>query len=242
MMASYIKQNFNRMKTKSILLASTLLLLAIFSTKAQEKEQRTVSSFSKIEVSSGINLYITQGDELNLTVESVKGEIHKIITEVSNNTLKIYNKRNYNWGFNHTPKVYLTVTQLQEITASGGSDVYCQNTINAERLKITTSGGADAYIDANTNEINIKSSGGSDIKIKGKTDKLIATASGGADINAHGLKAQIVDVNASGGADVSVWAEKELTAKASGAGDINYYGNPSIKNISESVAGDVNQR
>nr|WP_321410859.1 head GIN domain-containing protein [uncultured Carboxylicivirga sp.] len=227
---------------KPILLASALFLFANFITNAQEKEQRTVSDFSKIEVSSGVNLYITQGEDIELIVEGDKSEMHKIITEVSNNTLKIYNKRNYMWGVKQAPKVYLTFKQLEELIAGGGSDVYGQSVLNAIKIKISTSGGADAYLEVVADEITLNSSGGSDIKIKGTTPKLIATASGGSDIDAGALKAQVADVTTSGGADAKVWVEKELTAKASGGSDIDYYGNPSLKNINESGGGDITQR
>ena len=67
------------MKFKSAFLASALFLLATLISNAQEKEQRKVSDFTKIEVSSGINLYLTQGDEIELSVEADKSEMHKLL-------------------------------------------------------------------------------------------------------------------------------------------------------------------
>ncbi len=230
------------MKFIPTFLTSALFLFATLISNAQEKEQRIVSNFTKIEVSSGINLYLTQGDEIQLSVEADKSEMHKIITEVSNNTLKIYNKRNYMWGIKQAPKVYLTITQLSEIIAGGGADVYGQKVINSSKIKVSTSGGADAYLEIVANEIILSTSGGSDIRIKGTTDILTASASGGSDINAGALKAQKVMVSTSGGADAKVWVEKELTAKASGGSDIDYFGNPEVKNIIESGGGDITQR
>jgi len=231
------------MKTKLSLLSTTLFLfIAITSLNAQEKETRTIGDFSKIKVSSGINLYITQGDEIEVMIECDKSEMHKIITEVHNNTLNIYNEKNYMWGINKAPKVYLTFRNIDEINCGGGADVYGQNTINVERLKVTTSGGADAYIEVIAKDVILSTSGGSDIKIKGTTTNLDASASGGSDIHAAELKAQNVTVKTSGGADAKVWAEKLLTAKASGGSDIDYFGNPERKDINESGGGDISQR
>lgn len=209
---------------------------------AQEKENRTIEDFSAIEVSSGINLYITQGDEINLLVECEKSEMHKIITEVKNGTLHVYNKNSYKWGMNKAPKVHLTFKSLSSITCSGGADVYSQNTIKEKNLIVTTNGGADAYLDIISEELSLKTSGGSDIKIKGTTQNLKASASGGSDIHASDLKAQTVIVSTSGGADASVWATESITAKASGGGDVDYRGNPKIKNITESGGGDITQK
>ncbi len=222
----------------------TMLFLILFalSIQAQEKETRTVGDFTKINVSSGINLYLTQGDKIEVVVESDKSDMHKIITEVDGNTLRIYNKKSYNWGMHKAPKVYLTVKDIDYISSNGGADVYGQNLIVTEKLKVSTSGGADAYLEIQSSDVVLSTSGGSDIKIKGSTVNLEASASGGSDINANELKAQIVHVTASGGADATVWAEKQITAKASGGGDIDYFGNPEIKNIHESGGGDISKR
>ncbi|MCU4175268.1 head GIN domain-containing protein [Carboxylicivirga sp. N1Y90] len=225
----------------------TLLLISLISLgfntiQAQEKENRTIGDFTKIEVSSGINLYITQGDEIDLLVESEKSELHKIITKVDNGTLRIYNKNSYNWGMKKAPKVRLTFKEISSISCNGGADVYSQNTIKAENLRVTTSGGADAYLDVVCNDVSLKTSGGSDIKIKGTTKNLKASASGGSDIHANDLKALVVEVNTSGGADASVWAVESISAKASGGGDIDYHGNPKVKNITESGGGDITQK
>ncbi len=234
------------MKTQNTLrkgwLAIALMAAMVSFTTAQEKETRTIGDFNRILVSSGIDLYITQGDDIELVVEATKDRMHKIITEVKDNQLKIYTKDKFDWGWDKAPKVHLTFKQLERLTAGGGADVYGKNILKAEKLEITTSGGADAYLHVETDKLKLSTSGGSDIKIKGETQTLYAEASGGSDINAQELKAQSVKVSTSGGADATVWAEKELTASASGGSDIDYYGNPEVKNLNESGAGDITQK
>lgn len=227
-------------KTILITLIACIASVAI----AQEKEKRSVGDFSAVTVSSGIDLYLTQSDDVDLAVECRKDDLHKLQTEVEGSTLKIYMKGNANWGWTSktVPKVYLSFKQLEKIVASGGSDIYGQTVIEQEYLKVSTSGGADIYVEVKTGEIKLTTSGGSDIKIKGTTDKLIASSSGGSDINARELKAQTVKVTSSGGSDAIVWAEKEIIANASGGSDITYYGNPEIKQLNESGAGDISHR
>ncbi|WP_289054065.1 head GIN domain-containing protein [Carboxylicivirga marina] len=227
---------------KTILLALVVLSASIAT--AQEKETRQVDDFSGISVSSGIDLYLTQSSENSLEVECRKGDIHKLITEVEGSTLKIYMKGNSSWNWNSktVPKVYVSFKQVEKLMASGGSDVYGQNVIRQDYLKLSTSGGADVYVEVNTKVLKMTTSGGSDIKIKGTTDKLTASSSGGSDISARELKAQTVKVTTSGGSDAIVWAEKEIVANASGGSDITYLGNPEIKQLNESGAGDISHR
>jgi hypothetical protein len=228
---------------RKITLIALIACIASF-VVAQEKEKRSVGEFTAVSVASGIDLYLTQSDAIDLEVVCRKDDLHKLKTEVEGSTLKIFMRGNSRWSWNSksVPKVYLSFKQLEKIVASGGSDIYGQNTIVQEYLKVSSSGGSDIYADVNIKELKLTTSGGSDIKIKGTADKLIASSSGGSDINARELKAQTVKVTSSGGSDAIVWAEKEITANASGGSDITYYGNPEFKQLNESGAGDISHR
>ncbi|WP_439184865.1 head GIN domain-containing protein [Carboxylicivirga taeanensis] len=223
-----------------------LLLLVVLTTvtQSQEKETRTLDDFTRISVSSGIDLYLTQAGDQALEVVCRKDILHKLITEVQGNTLKIYIKGRggWNWGENSVPKVYVSFKELEELTASGGSDVYGQNVLEQPFVHVSSSGGSDVYLEVNTQELKLTTSGGADMKLKGTADKLIAISSGGSDINARELKAQFVKVTSSGGSDAVVWVEKEIVANASGGSDITFYGAPERKQLNESGAGDIQQR
>lgn len=232
---------------KNLIPKLTLLFLVfLFVTvlTAQEKEKRTVGDFSAINVTSGIDLYLTQSDTVNIEVICDKSVLHRLITKVEGNTLKVYmrSKISWNWSNNEVPKVYVSYKEINALSANGGADIYGQNLITTSKLSIKSSDGADIYAEVKTDKLEVTSSGGSDIKIKGTTNILTASAGYGSDINARELKAQRVTVNSSGGADVSVWVEKEITANARGGSVIDYYGNPEIKSLSESGAGDINHR
>jgi hypothetical protein len=87
-----------------------------------------------------------------------------------------------------------------EISTSGGSDMTVSG--STDRVRVQTSGGSDLHAgDLEAKEANLTSSGGSDIEIT-VLERLTATASGGSDIQYRGDPAY-VDINDSGGADVS---------------------------------------
>jgi hypothetical protein len=86
-----------------------------------------------------------------------------------------------------------------EAVASGGSDIRLSG--NARSASVQSSGGSD--LDASqftANEVDVHSSGGSDLSIAVR-DKIVANASGGSDV-AYSGQPTVVNVNASGGADV----------------------------------------
>lgn len=80
----------------------------------------------------------------------------------------------------------------------------------------------------------MEASGGSDVSISGSTGRLTVDASGGSDFKGYELSADICNVEASGGSDIYVTVNKELSARASGGSDVFYKGNGLIRDIKTS--------
>ncbi|MCW3806485.1 head GIN domain-containing protein [Plebeiibacterium marinum] len=219
----------------------TLLMVAITATSifAQEKEVRETQSFNSLSASSGIDVYITQGNEFNVIVESQKSSIHRIITEVKDETLHIYVKGRFKWSSRDVKKVHVTAPEFKRISASGGADIRGVGGMEENNLTLISSGGADIYLTTKTHDIKLVCSGGSDISVKGESVNIDATCSGGSDIDAGKLVAKNVNVSCSGGSDAYVNATEELKATASGGSDVHYRGTPPNIKINKSGGGDV---
>ena len=143
------------MKTlrKTILVLSLLALLPI-SLVAQSskviKEKRNLSGFSAISIAGGSDAVLTQGDDFLVTIEANEESMENLRIEVRNETLYVYNddrKFRFSDMFrshrNTIRKVYITLPELQKITASGGSDIFPQTPFSTENMKIVLSGGSD---------------------------------------------------------------------------------------------------
>lgn len=209
----------------------------------QGKDVRNISGFKSLRVSDGINVYLTQGDDFYVRVEADDDELDRIVTEVEGQTLNIYYKGrswlNFNMGHSN---VYITMPVVESITSSGGSDVYGQNTIKASDLELHSSGGSDINIDVEANELTIHSSGGADVRAEGHADYLEAHSSGGSDILGYDLEVKVAILDSSGGSDIKITVNDEITANASGGSDIYYRGNPEKVNVNSSGGGDVHKR
>jgi hypothetical protein len=91
-------------------------------------------------------------------------------------------------------------------------------------LVLAVSGGADVdFNQLNANDIDLAVSGGADVEMRGACNTLEAEVSGGADVELGGLCAKRVVANASGGADLEVFATESYKLDASGAADIEYH-------------------
>lgn len=203
-------------------------------------ERSVEGTFNAIEASSGIDLYLTQGNNTSITVEADENLHEIIITEVRDNTLKVYLDENVKRS--KAQKVMVIFKDIASIKSTSGSDVYSTNTITAETLTLKSTSGSDMELSVNTETIDCKSTSGSDMKLSGKTNHLTAEATSGSDIKAGDLKAQSSKVRASSGADITVNTSKELIAKASSGGDIKYYGNPDKVEKTDGVSGSVSKR
>lgn len=186
---------------------------------------RTINgTFDEIEVSRGLDVYLTQSETEGITVQADENLHDLIKTKVEGKVLKIYTDENI--SFSQAQKVMVNFKTLSRISASSGSDLYSENTIKADVLKLSTSSGSDMKLTINASSVECNSASGSDIELSGTVINLVAEASSGSDIDASKLKSETSRVQASSGADITVNSSKELYAKANSGADIKYSGNP----------------
>jgi len=253
-----------------------LLLLTGFVVNAQEKksivydenaQKRMVPSFTAISVSSAIDLYLTQSNKNEVAVSATNDEIRDhIITEVVGGTLIIRLGDNGTWFSwkkwgNYKTKAYVSIKDINALTASGASNVHLVNTIESPKMRIKLSGasdfkgnikagvlmyqltGASDYKgEVSANSIDIDGSGASSIELIGNVDDLAIEVSGASSAKLYNLTAKGAILHASGASNISVTVTEILRASSSGASDINYKGNPNVKESSTSGASSIRLR
>lgn len=227
---------------RSSIIAIVLLSISSTFALAQDSKSVSVKNFNSLRVSSGIDLYISQGANENLTIKGRNDVIEDVIVEQNGGEITIKYKEGINWGRvfkNQSIKVYVNYKTLKSLSASGGSDVYTQNTLKTDELSLTASGGSDLKMALDCKNLSIRISGGSDAELSGNGDNLRLEASGGSDVDAFGFTVNYAKATVSGGSDANLMVNKMLEASASGGSDITYKGNASLKKISNSKSGDI---
>ena len=188
------------------------------------KTRNVSENFSGVRGSSGLDVFLEQGDEVKVVVEADENLHEFIETEVINGVLKIRTSKNINRA--KSKKVYVTFVSLDNVEASSGADVIVTDIIRGETLDISSSSGADLEIEVDARDLTAKTSSGADIKLSGRAKYFSADASSGSDLNAKNLQVDKCRAEASSGADIIVNVANSLDAKASSGGDIRYYGDP----------------
>lgn len=203
-------------------------------------EDRNISSdFEAIKVQQGINLYLTQGNSTEISVEADDNIIELLMTEVNNNELKIYFEKNVYKA--KARNVYLTTNDISKIRASSGARVKSENTLTANTLDLDASSGSSMKIYVSADDVTSECSSGANIDVFGKAKSFSAKASSGSSIDADELECSTAIAKASSGASIDLNVSKKLTAKASSGGDIDFSGNPQEVNKDTSSGGSVSK-
>ncbi|MGZ5286036.1 MAG: head GIN domain-containing protein [Flavisolibacter sp.] len=206
---------------------------------------RTVQGYHSIELTGGIDLYLSKGDDaVAVSAKDAETRDH-IKTEVKDGVLKIYYdvKEGIKLGFNQKSlRAYVSCNTLKELSVIGGSNTIIDGTLKSADLTIKLIGGSDLTGAVDAEKLRIELIGGSDLEISGKAGWMEVQATGGCDMNGFGLVAEICEAKAIGGSDISITVNKEISAEAIGGSDVNWKGPASVKKSNATGAGKVSHR
>lgn len=199
-----------------------------------KEESRTATPFTDISTSGVYKVIIEQGSTHSIRVEAEDNLLPYILTDIAGGELTIHSKKGYNIQPTKEIKVYITLQQVDKLSASGAGGFTSKGTLNSDRIQLRFSGAADANLDIHTKELKVGVSGASNITLKGTTDKADYGISGSADISALDLATGDAKIGISGTGKADVFVQKKLDIGISGMGKVKYKGDPSI---TQSVSG-----
>jgi len=204
------------------------------------EEVRQVAEFDQIDVSRGMNVYVSQGSPAKVVVIA-DNNLHEVIeTKVEGGVLKVYVNENIRWA--KEKKVMVTVEKLAGVHTSSGSNAWSQNQIMSENLELKASSGANITMDVNAKYLKADCSSGANIKISGLAKDADLETSSGANLKGEELKAENCKMKASSGGNVSSTVNGRLEAKASSGGNVAYYGEPTETDVNTSSGGNIHKK
>jgi hypothetical protein len=243
-MLCLLKIQSKKLHMKKIIFAclATLVLLKGYG-QDNNKESRPVPTFHGVEVSDGIDLYLSQGPaSVAITAASENIRRH-MITEVVDGILRIHLEKDWQPdGMDTKMKAYVSIPSVDQLEASGGGDIYFQTEITASKLRLELSGGGNLEGKIQADNLSIDQSGGSNVHLSGKVKELQVNASGGGSLKGYGLVADFARINASGGSHSEITVNKELRVASSGGSDVYYKGMAMTREINSSGGGSVTHK
>lgn len=200
-----------------------------------EDRRPVTDSFTAVSASEGLDVFVTQAEEFEITVEADENIMELIATDINGGTLTIHTLQNIGRA---TKRVHVTLPEISGLETSSGASLRAENPIRAERISLGASSGSNLQVELIADEVNADTSSGADIRLSGEASLFYADASSGSEISAREFTVQTCQADASSGADIRLNVSESLTADASSGADITYSGDPRVE-VRKSVSGSV---
>jgi hypothetical protein len=201
-----------------VVLAATVTGCGTRGEGAITSETRQTDAFSRVESSAGIRVSIGIGDASGLEVRAQGNILPLIVTDVSDDTLRIHSSKGYSTS--EAVEVILTMPELQRIVLSGGSRGTVAG-LASDAFAVQLSGGSVLTATGTAKTMSVGVSGGSIAELAGVTAATIAVeASGGS--RAELMATDLVNGSANGGSRVTISGGANSTVDAAGGSQVEH--------------------
>lgn len=231
------------MKKQPILLLLTLFLLSSFMVSCKNScekgsgksasENRKTNAFTKINVSGNFKIVLKQGAP-SVKVTADDNLLKMIETKVSGDELKISIENDIcNAG---TLEIDISNPDFQAVKSSGALDLSSDGKLNIKDFDMEFAGVSKVNLDITAANVKTLANGKADIELKGQATANNVTMNGSANLNALDFIVANYRIETRGDAHCKVNVLSELSVNVSGAGDVQYKGNPAKINNENSGA------
>lgn len=223
----------------------TLLAISLGVAASAQENENSLSPFTRIDIFGPFKAELIKSDQDAIAIDGT--DRHHIVREVRNGELHLkFKNKHYidRWTSEDYPrsqyinaKIYYT--ELSEIHAQAGAEVFSGDILKARTLNLDCSMGAKMDLEVLSQKLYIKASMGAIIELEGATENLEVKASMGGVINAKRLASNTTLVSARMGAEVNVNASEEIEVNAGFGAMVNYSGDPAVRHAHKNFGAEV---
>jgi hypothetical protein len=208
------------------------------STSANTERYR-LAPFHEIDLGGQADVTLVQDDREAIDADvSGRGRVEATVADGRLSVHAVDRRRFFDGLFGHrkaeSSAIRIHFRTLDKLGLGGNVNVSIPR-LRTRALHIDASGGATLAIgDLQATTLTVDGSGALEAEVKGRVEEEHVSISGAGSFRAEGLRASHATVSVSGVGKVAVHAEQTLRADISGAGLIEYAGNPEV---TEQVSG-----
>ncbi len=204
-------------------------------------ETRTLAPFKRIQLSGSTTVNLVQDTNGPLVIGAASRNVPRVTAKVQDDTLIVFASDNFRWwrsifgrGSGSAPQLTIHFKDLDAIEVAGGVRIAARD-VHVPSLHIDGSGGTSLSIDdLRASTLRVTGAGALKAVLAGEVTDQSISVSGAGDYQAAKLVSDNAVVDVSGAGKIVVNARKTLTARISGAGVVEYLGDPVVK---ESISG-----
>jgi hypothetical protein len=188
-------------------------------------DTRAVSRFSAIELRGIGRVVLTRGEQEGVTIEAEDNLLPEISSTVNDDTLVLELQN----GTATKPIIYrVTARQVTALSSRGAGDIEAPG-LSLARLLTRQDGTGTIRLDQLTaQELESTLSGAGGLEASGTVTTLKVTITGAGKLNGRELVARDAELSLTGAGDAVVRVSNTLRVRASGAGKVEYIGNPRV--------------
>lgn len=195
------------------------------------QETRDLTAFEGIGIGIHADVYYTQGNTHEITIEGNEKDVRELITEVKDGFLKL---RYDDWRAKRSKlTIHITSEELEKVSISGSAKFKAEPLTSDEMEMAISGSGTLTLAGLKGDEVDVKISGSGNVVIeKGSADEMDVKISGSGKLLAERFEVSEFDAAISGSGSCRITVTDELDAKLSGSGSIYYHGNPRVNSVS----------
>jgi hypothetical protein len=202
-------------------------------------KEETIVDFDKVDLSTSFDAQISQAADYKVVLRVDDNLVDYLQVEKIGSTLKIGLKPSASIRGPVTLEAEISMPELVGIDLSGASTANISGFSSIENLNVALSGSSSLKGDITAGDTTVDLSGSSDMKISGNGGNLNLDASGSSEVDLSEYTVEDANLDVSGASTVTVKSNGILNAKASGASDIYYLGNPTLGNTDSSGSSNI---
>ena len=213
------------MKKYFTLIITFLILMFCTSVFAQSQTQNyDYKNFTKVEAGWGMQLKITQSDDYFIEVKADEKDFEYLKVEKDGSSLKFYIDK-HSYRKRGDININIKMPALTALELSGGAEANIDMNISSKEFECELSGGAELNGNLKCGNISLGGSGGATTKISGSANNLNVDGSGGSQFKLKDFSVKNVNSELSGGSQLTINMNGNLSSDQSGGSSIVYYGN-----------------
>src|SRR4030095_4468584 len=157
-----------------------------------------------VSLKTSANVYVTQENKYEIRIEAPPDVMDRITTEVSDNTLEIDRKNDWNSDNHKQIKIYVSMPKPNGFEVDGSGSIITQNKITTDYLLVQVNGSGDINAGETASEkLMIQVEGSGAIRYKNAlAENAMVEVNGSGDIRGDQLMSKLVSISMGGSGQI----------------------------------------
>lgn len=199
-------------------------------------EELFLENFTGIKLSTDAQVYLSQGEDLEVLVKGQENIIDELETSVRNDIWEI--EFDDCVEDSDVLRIYITAPNFDFIANSSSGKIRSEDILKVDFIEIDNNGSGEIQLSLEAEQVNGRNSGSGTVELEGVAATLDYEIDGSGDVKAFDLLVKDAQIKIDGSGDFQVQVSEFLGVDIDGSGDVYYKGDPDM-NVKTKGSGKV---